>query len=318
MAKKKITAVDSQEELSLKLDSIKPLPQSEPAIPVADPAADTAVDAPKGIEYEDRVVAFVDVLGFKEIIQRSANNPELVKRIFYALDVRKDDWATMYAKEVGLDHPPEYFDDRFHSFSDCIVMSVGTRIEDIGLLIYGVFKVCRQLLGQGFASRGGIAMGKLYHHDDGQSSAVMSRAPSMVFGPAFIDAYQFESSHADGPRVILQNGVWKKITEYCDANRTEKLSKFLRVHVPRADDGPAFIDLFADFGINSFYESERDLSTEMHQIKEHICAALDSTTDKPHFFKKNAQLAREFNKAINAADRPQFQIPRDKLPQRHS
>jgi hypothetical protein len=237
-------------------------------------------------------------------------------RIFYALDVRKDDWATMYALDVGLDRKPDEFADRFHSFSDCIVMSVGTDIEDIGLLIYGIFKVCRQLLGQGFASRGGIAMGPLYHHDESQSAAVGSRAPSMVFGPAFIDAYQFESSHADGPRVILQNQVWKKIDEYCEAYPSTKLSKFFRAHIQRADDGPAFIDLFADFGTNMFYETKRDLSSEMQRIRDFICSALDHSLDKPHFFKKNAQLAREFNSAVNRADKPGFQIPRDKLPQR--
>lgn len=302
---------DENKSLTSKLDSIRAFEKTE-----LEPSDSTSVDTPKGVEYENRVVAFIDVLGFKEIIKRSAHDPELVKRIFYALDVRKDDWATMYAADVGLPRKPEDFADRFHSFSDCIVMSVGTGIEDIGLLVYGIFKVCRQLLGQGFASRGGIAMGQLYHHDDGQASESGSRAPSMVFGPAFIDAYQFESSHADGPRVILQNTVWRRIDDYCEENPTAKLSKFFRAHIKRADDGPAFIDLFADFGTNMFYETKRDLSNEMQRIRDFICSALDDTLDKPHFFKKNAQLAREFNNAVNRAEQPAYQIPRGKLPQR--
>ena len=311
--RKATSSVIKEEAFTIKLDSIKPVSSS------TEPEIDTneSVDAPKGVAYEERVVAFVDVLGFKEIIFRSINEPELVKKIFYALDVRKDNWAAVYAKEVEISKGPDDFDDRFHSFSDCIVMSVGTSIEDIGLLIYSIFKVCRQLLGQGFASRGGIAMGKLYHHDDTQTKKNTTQAPSMVFGPAFVEAYQFESTHADGPRVILQNKIWKKITEFCDEHPTQKLSKFLEVHVQRAEDGPAFIDLFADFGKNGFYETKRDLTSEMQQIKEHICTSLDGSTDKPHIFKKNAQLAHEFNRAVIDAGHPGHQIPKEKLPKRH-
>lgn len=303
---------EESQAVDLNLDAIKTFDAGKSVVETG------TVDAPKQLEYTERVVAFVDILGFKEIIKKSAHDDELVKRIFYALDVRKDDWAEVYAQDVGLNKTADDFDDRFHSFSDCIVMSVGTGIEDIGLLVYGIFKICRQLLGQGFLSRGGIAMGKLYHHDEaGSSHDTKSRAPSMVFGPAFIEAYQFESAHADGPRVILQNQVWRKIDDHCKRNSGTKLSKFLKTHIARADDGPAFIDLFADFGISHYYDTERDLKDEMRTIKSHICAALDNTTDRPLYFRKNAQIAREFNKAVDRSELTEFLIPKDKLPQRY-
>lgn len=294
--------------MAIALSDIKAPPQS------TSDEDSAGADSPKGVVYEDRVVAFVDILGFKEIIKKSATDPDLVRRIFDALDVRKDDWATMFASEVGLKNTPEDFDDRFHSFSDFVVMSVRPQVEEIGLLVYGIFKICRQLLGQGFASRGGIAMGQLYHRDNSDGKAMHSIAPSMVFGPAFIDAYQFESAHADGPRVILQNRVWQTINDYCQSHPSTKLSKFLQAHLKRADDGPAYIDLFADFGKNGFYETQRNLTQEISQIKSHICDALDHTADKPHYFKKNAQLARLFNTAVDAADLHTHKIPGSKLP----
>lgn len=308
--KNKDSSEPNTSSLELSLDQIKTFEPETDGYPVAD----AGPDSPKGVEYEERVVAFVDILGFKEIIRRSADDPELVRRIFSALDVRKDDWATMYAAEVGIQKTPDAFDDRFHSFSDFIVMSVRNNIDEIGLLVYGIFKVCRQLLGQGFASRGGVAVGPLYHRDDTDGKAKDSIAPSMVFGPAFIEAYQFESSHADGPRVILQNKVWRTIDDFCRADPSQKLSKFLRTHIQRASDGPAFINLFADFGTNEFYDKKRNLETEIENIYRHICTSLDNTTDKPHFFKKNAQLARAFNKAVTKAELHQFVIPGSKLP----
>jgi hypothetical protein len=175
--------LDAQQasELFAKLAEIKPVVAGD-----GDVQSLSNVDTPTEIAYEQRVVAFVDILGFKEIIQRSKSNPELVSQIFSALDIRKDSYAEAFAKEINLKQNADFFDDRFHSFSDCIVMSVSTRMEDIGLLIYSVFKICRTLLNLGFISRGGIAMGDLYHRDDSDSELKKQRSPSMIFGPAFI------------------------------------------------------------------------------------------------------------------------------------
>jgi len=92
----------------------------------------------------------------------------------------------MFSSEVGLNATPEYFDDRFHSFSDFVVMSVRPKVEEIGLLVYGIFKICRQLLGQGFTSRGGIAVGLLYHRDNADGHAGNSIAPSMFLVPLLL------------------------------------------------------------------------------------------------------------------------------------
>ncbi|RQO36503.1 hypothetical protein DBR37_04840 [Herminiimonas sp. KBW02] len=236
--------------------------------------------------------------------------------MFDALDVRNDDWAKVYAAEIGAVKNPEEFDEFFYSFSDFITMSVKPEAEDIGLLIYTIFKVCRQLLGRGFASRGGIAEGQLFHRNGNVAEGKASAASSMIFGPAFIDAYQFESAHADGPRVILQGKVWQKIEDYKRKNPNTKLTKFFKVHIKRAEDGPAFIDLFADFHTNEYYENHRDLDSEMDRIKNYICESLDESIDRPLHFKKNAQLANEFNLAIRTAEKHAHMIPGSKLPKR--
>lgn len=277
-------------------------------------------DAPKDAIYDDRVVAFVDILGFKEIVLRSAADPDLVRRIHNALDLRRDNFAKLFAAEVGLDREPNSFDDLFHTFSDCIVISVRPTVEEVGLLVFMAFRICRQLLTNGFLSRGGVARGKLLHRVNGHSElpkdsdGLVAPVP-MVFGPAFIEAYNFESAHADGPRVILQNAVWQLIDQHCEQQPHTKLAAFLRDHVRRAVDGPAYIDIFADFQSSGrFYNSRRDLDSEISVIHSHICGALDHAADKPHHFKKNAQLARQFNTAIRLSERHQHQIPASKLP----
>lgn len=283
------------------------MPQSEETAFVA--------DAPRHAAYEERVVAFVDVLGFKDIIFKSAGKPDLVRKIYHALSVSNDAWADVFAKEVGLDMTADDFEDRMTSFSDCVVISVKPDIREIGLLVYIVFRICRQLLMAGFLSRGGVAKGLLYHED---SSTLGKSGAPMVFGPAFVNAYLFESTHADGPRVILENSVREHIRRKCSEMPNTRLTAFLNTHIKRAEDGPAYIDIFADFGASDYYETVPDVSSEIEAIHGHLCAALDQTADRPLHFKKNAQLARQFNIAVERAGRGGYHIDGDRLPKRDS
>jgi hypothetical protein len=270
-------------------------------------------DSEKEVRYEQRVVAFVDILGFKEIIRASKSNTDLVVAIHNALSINLDAFAQIFAKEIGSKKSADDFDDKFTSFSDCIVMSVKTDEDEIGLLIFVIFKLCRELLQLGFASRGGIAMGELYHKE---VAALIGKKslPAILFGPAFIEAYQFESNHADGPRVILENQVRRKIDQFKFNHPTNKLTTFFETHVKRASDGPAYIDLFADFTENNFYAKGQDLSEQIAKIRDNICKFLDNSTDKPHFFKKNALLAQQFNEALSTDELQEYKIPGDKLP----
>ncbi|PXX05443.1 hypothetical protein C7399_1416 [Paraburkholderia tropica] len=295
---------------SFELSSIKIPPSDEGP---GDPPTD--VDYPKDVAYEDRVVAFVDILGFRDIIARSAGEPELVQKIYTALDVRKDNWAKAFAAEVGLKMEPKDFGDRFHSFSDCIVISVRPDIREVGLLVWIIFKICRQLLRYGFTSRGGVAVGKLFHRDTIDAE---SAAPPMVFGPAFNEAYGFESAHADGPRIIFQSKVWRLIEDNKNHHPDTKLRQFFDEHLSRAEDGPAFVNLFADFGHNTYYETAISPENEIALIGGHIRTALDQTSDRPHHFKKHAFLAREFNRSAAENERQDHCIPPDILPRRTS
>lgn len=312
--------VDEKNTPAALLDSIKV--SAPPEGP--EPEAPGNADAPKGVRYENRIVAFVDILGFKEIVYASRNNTDLMNQIYNALDIRNDELAKHFTAELNISRTPEQFSDRFHTFSDCIVMSVSVEPQELGLLIFMVFKICRQLLSAGFLSRGGIALGELLHRAQGSTLADEKASP-MVFGPAFIDAYNLEANHADGARVILKTDVWQLIRSYTEENSpSDKLAGFFNSHIARADDGPAFVNLFADFPGNAFY-NETDVTSEIKQIHQQLCNALHQTSDKPHQFRKNAMLAKEFNFAIATASSvsrykhlKEFLIPNEALPSRYS
>ncbi|WP_322032272.1 hypothetical protein [Paraburkholderia sp. J76] len=113
----------------------------------------------------------------------------------------------------------------------------------------------------------------------------------------------------------MQNTVWQHIEKKRREQPETRLSSFLGAHVRRAEDGPAYIDIFADFGVSDFYRFRADLAEELKAIHKHMCTALDEAADVPHHFKKLAQLARDFNEALEEAELREHIVPLHQAPQ---
>jgi hypothetical protein len=107
-------------------------------------------------------------------------------------------------------------------FSDSFVLSSPENRDD--LLIRETGHLCRELLLKGFASRGAITTGQLYHR------------AGLVFGLAFIRAVEMEKRIAIYPRVILDKqtlDTWK------NTNPTGTSS-----WIKRDRDGQHFVNIF--------------------------------------------------------------------------
>jgi hypothetical protein len=146
--------------------------------------------------YEDRYVAFVDVLGWSEIVERSVSDPLALSPVSEAAEIIKmaPEWAEETneicrgAQKAGLDVA---MDLRVSHFSDTFVLS--TPADDIAevplwMMVGGL---CRRLLECGHYTRGAIVRGLVRH------------TPGVLFGPAIIRAHHLESRVAKYPRIII-------------------------------------------------------------------------------------------------------------------
>jgi hypothetical protein len=120
------------------------------------------------------------------------------------------------------------FDFRFQTFSDSIVMSVADNLGALLYLLYSIKTIAISLLGNGLLVRGAISKGALHH------------AGSVMFGPAFIDAYRIEQSVAKFPRVVIGQIVYNELR----AVKSELLNPKTRL----ADDGPPHLDVLQSIG----------------------------------------------------------------------
>jgi hypothetical protein len=101
----------------------------------------------------DRFVAFIDILGFRDLIDRMfRDEPELFRTLLEALETAK-------AMSEGSD--PENVR-AVTAFSDSVVISEGGPFGTAGVLAY-VRILTGRLLMKGVLCRGGIAKGRTYH-----------------------------------------------------------------------------------------------------------------------------------------------------------
>ena len=148
------------------------------------------------MEYEKRVVAFIDILGFKNIVS-NITNFDKIKKVANALKEEKKD-TDKWNKIGDNDSFLETY------FSDSLIMS--SRLEYGGFfdLINQIAFIMQIITECGFVARGGISYGDLYHKD------------GVIFGPALIDAYNIESNIAIYPRVLMSEKTYNECLEVYD------------------------------------------------------------------------------------------------------
>ncbi|ALI98585.1 hypothetical protein [Rufibacter tibetensis] len=166
--------------------------------------------------YENRITAFIDILGFRNIVNKTTADSNYAKQVFEVLSTMNSEFITseMFA-ELNLNAIPKSEIEEVKQtrsmmskallgessikvthFSDSIVLSIGLEndmyamslIEYLGRLIYRLWKDFKILI------RGSITVGRLVHVEGGP-----------LFGPAMVNAYDLETNLASHPRIILDD-----------------------------------------------------------------------------------------------------------------
>lgn len=100
--------------------------------------------------YSDRIVAFIDCLGFEQKVMASAGNDDLVSSLR----------LMHFIINSGLNAQPE-FDFQALQFSDTLVLSTAPSIEALWFIIQHVRARVFNVLHLGMLFRGGIAVGPI-------------------------------------------------------------------------------------------------------------------------------------------------------------
>lgn len=180
-------------------------------------------------QYEDRIVAFVDVLGFKDLVMQSQSDNKVLLNITSAL-------SSLYKWIWQWEADGVNSSFAFTQFSDSVVLSAIADTQDsFEMLLQLMLGIVDIAYNNGVVVRGGIARGGLIHDKE------------MVVGPAMVDAYLLESKKAVYPRIIiseeLKNEFDANLQEYVDSQpNLEEIPSYNKIFKQDGEDGIWYMD----------------------------------------------------------------------------
>ncbi len=215
------------------------------------------------MEYENRVVCFLDILGFKNIIEESERDKLKLQNTLKVLKILNT-YKTDSEQNYGATHESV----QVTQFSDSIVISF--LIEERDQLILALFdlqEMIVELINYGFLLRGGISSGNLIHTAD------------ILIGTALHKAYELESSIAIYPRIIISQQL---INNYLNNNNDNFSRDFEESSINdlllMSEDGYYMIDYF--FNIKNIFDNEYFYVLYLQKIHSIISSGCKSKNNK--------------------------------------
>ena len=204
------------------------------------------------IKNKNRIIAFVDILGFKNLVEDSTTNKYEFQKILDSLDrfreLRKEKEDQNYINDVKVT-----------TFSDSLVISypVDDKERDIDVfnsILLDLTRLQLDLLDNNVIIRGGIAIGKLRH------------TQNEIFGPAMNEAYYLESKVAKYPRIVV---LEKTIMDYLKKSGDNNPNKVKLLKLLRLDEG-ANVYYLDYLGNKDLFDSVNDYNTMLQTIESII------------------------------------------------
>lgn len=229
--------------------------------------------------YEERYCAFVDILGFSEIMAHLGSG-------VVSFETVRDLLRSVYKKQ-----DQEYLgmllaaDLRSQSISDAVCLSAKVSCAGLMHLFAAIENLVLNLLYHGRFSRGAVVKGRLYH--DGE----------IVFGEALVQAYHLETTVARYPRIMVTRDVALDVQSYLSDELCG--NEFVNC-VQRSSDGPYYFHVLRNIALvrdNLLESSTRfELIKYMNEAAQLIQERFDEAVDNPAHFEKVRWLAAYWNR----------------------
>lgn len=207
------------------------------------------------MKYETRVVAFIDILGFKAILDDTvdkdgSDNTERISRLVSAYRAIRDVWG-LDAKEdlLGSDSPESK---KVSIFSDSIVVSFkAEEPSEVFITLLEIKWLIMRLISRKILVRGAVSIGKFIHND------------YYLFGPALVEAYTLESKAAMYPRVILDSSIIEASAKAKSRDHSSSQeANFVRSLLEQDSDGMYYIDYF--------FKAQSELNDPQYDFPKYI------------------------------------------------
>lgn len=254
----------------------------------------------KPIHYEERYCLFLDILGFKDIVEQSAQPDTKVKSANHPIggvyfSLKKIASSLKYkAAVVGAHGVMKPSSRVVTQFSDSVVVSYKVDEADgLAAMLYDVLHLQMKLIQRGLLIRGAITKGALHHDQD------------FVFGPALNEAAELEKV-AMYPRVIVDRDLLKNagISVATVTNSGKSAERSVGSLVACDLDGMFYVDYF--------YLHPEDFNDDWGSLCEYLIKLREvvkglSQKRQPGLKLKHSWLRQKFNEIASNVEQSKFQ-----------
>lgn len=242
--------------------------------------------------FQRRFIAFVDILGFSDIVARMPAEDRLFNTVRDALkdldrqsrefqryrrEYRNKREATLRKGAAPLGGNTNL---QMTAFSDCYVLS---EISPAWHVLAAVQALGSRFLAEGILTRGAVVQGKAYHRG------------RVLFGPGIVDAYRLESEVAKYPRILVTESVRQAVWGYHEGRWTGHL-------LQRDVDGCWFVNLLvpslSSWAPLSDQEGEQDVRAYLKRVRRALTSEWHRVQGNAGRMSKVWWLIHRFNRAV--------------------
>ena len=199
--------------------------------------------------YQKKFIAFIDILGFAELVRKSGSEYGIKNELHKSLMILfgSSSTALRLGGEEGLVVPnilylwkKEKSQRSVENFSDTLILTCLAEPEEFELLVGVIAKIQVMLAIKKIFLRGAVTVGEVYIGD------------GLLYGPGIVEAYKLESTSAIFPRIIIDTRMVEDIL--CE----EKLTDIVQKQSLLQDyDGKVFINFLHDDYLSLGWIEER-------------------------------------------------------------
>ena len=225
--------------------------------------------------YQNRVVFFFDILGFRDLVNREfLKDNTKSEKIYEAFEFINK----FYEDEIPDEYNPTK---QITFFSDSVLISF---VPDDPDTIFSTIATLQILLlnlaNRSIVMRGGISVGQLFHDS------------KYIFGPAFIAAYDIESKIAKFPRIICDDSI-VLLSQKGKALHSARQDLEIFTHIVRQDNDKYWhIDYIGN--IESLFDTGYEQIDYLMKLHDFIVDNLKENTE-PNVLEKYQWMKEKYN-----------------------
>ncbi|MED3762886.1 hypothetical protein [Ureibacillus terrenus] len=225
------------------------------------------------MELSAGIVAFLDILGYKNMVLQDSKNSKL---IYLPIIEEMLNSLNPILNNRGLE---------IRQFSDSIVISAKYSIENTLSMLNAVSDVQWYMFKNGILLRGGIALGR--HYSNG----------NIMYSEGLIEAYNLESNYARVPRILVDDNLLELVLGTCE-NPIE-IKEFFKKKLLKDKDSRNFVN----------YVDMENLEIHEQQLKEML---MKVNLDHPSLIEKYEWLVNYHNFLLEkkGEQKRNFKIPK--------